>query len=50
MPESITLLSEDAIINSNVFKALIIQAKDLAEEAAKSEELKNQLNERTNQL
>jgi len=29
---------------------LIIQAKDLAEEAAKSEEYKNLLNERTNQL
>lgn len=44
------LLSEEAIMKSNLFKAVLEEAKGLQEEAAKCEEFRQKLQERTQQL
>lgn len=45
-----TLLTEDAILRSSMFQAVLTQARGLADEASKCEELKAKLVERSSQL
>jgi UDP-N-acetylglucosamine 2-epimerase len=44
------LLTEEAIMRSSLFKAVIEEARGLQEEASKCEELRQKLHERTQQL
>jgi hypothetical protein len=46
----VPIITEEVIMNSAVFKAVIEQAKLFAEEAGRYEEVKQKLNERTVQL
>jgi hypothetical protein len=39
-PQALNLLTEDAVLNSAIFKSVLEQAKKLAEEASKCDELK----------
>lgn len=41
------LLSEEAVLKSNLFKTILEEARSLQEEASKAEELKQKLQERT---